>query len=444
MIAGGARRHYALGILTAVYVFNFLDRQLLAILLEPIKAEFGVSDTAMGFLYGFAFALFYATLAVPVAHFADRANRRNILALASALWSAMTMLCGIATNYWQLLLFRVGVAVGEAGGVPPAQSMINDLYPPKQRGLAMAIFSSATFLGTLLALAGGAILAQLYGWRVAFFVVGAPGLVLAVIVRWTLTEPKRGTFDSPSATEDDDANSDSTPGDSREDSLRDALIYIWRTRSLRYIMSAAALAGMAGYGLGLWAPAFLIRVHGASLIEAGLYIGAGGATVGLLGSLFGGWLCDRLATRGRRWFLYTAALSLLLSLPPIILFLLFPASITIPIGGIAIPAAMLFFIFTSFVGGWWAAPTYVAVQESVSPARRTLVCGVLLLILNLIGFGIGPVLVGALTDLMAPNFGKESLRYALVITMCIYLPGMWLYYKAGRIFQEQTEAIGAT
>ena len=451
LLASRIGRHYALGVLTAVYVFNFLDRQLLAILLEPIQNEFGVSNTAMGFLYGFAFALFYATLAVPVAHLADRSNRRNVLAWASALWSGMTMLCGLATNYWQLLMFRVGVAVGEAGGVPPAQSMINDLYPPERRGMAMAVFSSATFIGTLLALVGGAILAQNYSWRVAFVVVGAPGLLLALIVRWTIAEPVRGAFDTPPTAPDTPPTAADTPpagtdagAQDKQASLMDALIYIGQVPSLKYMMGAAALAGMAGYGLGLWAPTFLIRVHGSSIVEAGVFIGGLGASVGLIGTLFGGWLCDKLATKGRRWFLYTAALSLLLSLPAILLFLIFPESIRFQVGNWQIPVAVLFFIFASFVGGWWAAPTYVAVQESVTPERRTLVCGVLLLVLNLIGFGVGPVMVGAFADLLDPSFGEKSLRYALMAAMSIYAPAIWLYFKAGRLFQDQTEGVSAS
>ncbi len=190
-----ANAHYALSVLTVTYVFNFLDRQLLAILVEPIKTEFGVSDTAMGFLYGFAFALFYATLAIPVAALADRSVRRNILAYAAGIWSLMTVLCGLAGSFIQLLLIRIGVAVGEAGGVPPSQSMVADYYPPEQRATAMAIFSSATFIGTLLALVGGAYVAQTFGWRMAFVIVGAPGLLLALLIRFTLQEPPRGAWD---------------------------------------------------------------------------------------------------------------------------------------------------------------------------------------------------------------------------------------------------------
>lgn len=419
-------RHYALAILTLTYVFNFLDRQLLAILLEPIKAEFDASDSAMGLLYGLAFALFYATLAIPIARMADKGNRRNILAIAAGLWSLMTMLCGLAANYWQLLLLRIGVAVGEAGGVPPSQSMVNDLYPPAQRARAMAVFASATFIGTLLAMVAGSYIAQTYGWRAAFLVVGAPGILLAIIIRFTVTEPQRGAWDTPRK-----ETAEEQPG------LIATFLQMWRLQALRCIMIGSALAGMAGYGLGFWSPAFVMRAHSLSIMQAGLMIGGAGATIGLFGSLFGGWLCDRLSQKSRNWLMYIPAISLLLSLPPIFLFLIFPETSIFFIGSYAVPVAMLFFCITSLVGSWWAAPPYVAVQEMVAPKQRTLACATLLFIMNLVGFGLGPFLVGILSDLLTPRFGSESLRYALMLIMITYLPAALYYYRAGRIFSQQ-------
>ncbi len=416
-------RHYALGILTLTYVFNFLDRQLLAILLEPIKAEFGVSDTAMGLLYGFAFALFYATLAIPVAHFADRNSRRNILAIAAGLWSLMTVLCGMAGSFMQLLLFRVGVAVGEAGGVPPSQSMVNDLYPPHQRATAMAIFSSATFIGTIIAMVGGALIAQHMGWRAAFFIVGAPGLLLALIVRFTLSEPERGFWDDAATNEPQQGSG-----------LRTDLLAFWNIPALRSALIGCGFAGMGGYGIGYWSVAFMMRVHELSLVQAGIMIGGLGAIVGLLGSLFGGWLCDRLASQHRRWLLRLPAVSLAISLPLMLMFLGWDESHRIEIGAFAIPFAVLIYCIAGFVGSWWAAPTYVAVQELVRPNQRTLVCAVLLFIMNLIGFGLGPPLVGLLSDLFAPEFQTEAVRYALMCVMMTYIFAMLFYLRASRAF----------
>jgi predicted MFS family arabinose efflux permease len=417
--------HYALGLLTVTYVFNFLDRQLLAILVEPIKAEFGVSDTAMGVLYGFAFALFYATLAIPVAALADRSVRRNILAVAAGLWSLMTVLCGFAAGYWQLLATRIGVAVGEAGGVPPSQSLVADYYPPEKRATAMAIFSSGTFIGTLLALVGGAYLAQNFGWRTAFIVVGAPGLLLAVLIRFTIKEPPRGAWDKSSSKKEEPS------------SIRETMATMWRLSAMRYTIMGCSFACIAGYGIGYWTPSFLIRVYGLSLVEAGLMVGALGASIGLLGSLFGGWLCDRLSLKGQRWRLLIPALSLLLSLPLMSLFFVWPESQLIRIGSLNFPLAIFIYSAAGFVGSWWAAPTYVVVQALVAPGQRTLACAVLLLAMNLLGFGLGPVLIGGISDLLTPSLGTNAIRYALLIGMVAYLAGVFCYWMASRVYDDQ-------
>ena len=421
-------RHYALAILTITYVFNFLDRQLLAILLEPIKNEFGASDTAMGFLYGLAFSLFYATLAIPVARMADNGNRRNILAIAAGLWSLMTVVCGFVANFWQMLIARIGVAVGEAGGVPPSQSMVNDFYPPEQRARAMAVFSSATFIGTLVAMIGGALIAEKFGWRAAFIIVGAPGILLALIIRFTVPEPPRGAFDEQKEPENDTT------------SVSEVFSTMWRHPALRALLCGCALASMAGYGLGYWVPAFMIRVHGLTLVEAGLTIGGLGATVALIGTLTGGWLCDRMASKKRSWLLYVPALGLAISAPFFMLFLFFPVSSQFSAFGHLVPTAVLVYCIAGFVGSWWAAPTYVAVQELMKPNQRTLACAVLLFIMNLIGFGLGPLLVGFFSDALQPDYGTESVRYALMIVMSTYFLAVYFYYKAGRSFAADAPA----
>jgi predicted MFS family arabinose efflux permease len=420
------KRHYALGLLTLTYVLNFLDRQLLAVLLEPIKAEFQVSDTAMGLLYGLAFALFYATLAIPVARLADQYSRRNILAAAAGVWSLMTVLCGTAGNFIQLVVFRIGVAVGEAGGVPPSQSMVNDIYPPSQRATAMAVFSSGTFIGTILAMVGGAFIAQHLGWRAAFFIVGAPGILLALIIRFTISDPVRGQWDESSANTK-----------TEQTRLWDSIVMMWRRPALRCAMIGCGLACMAGYGIGYWSIAFMMRVHSLSLVQSGLLIGGLGAIIGLLGSLFGGWLCDRLASQKREWLLKLPALSLLLSLPLMLLFLGWDENQKISLGNHAIPVAIVFYCLGGFVGSWWAAPTYVAIQELVEPQQRTLVCAVLLFIMNLIGFGLGPLLVGVFSDMLTPLFQQNAIRYSLMLIMMMYIFAMVFYLMSSRRFNSQ-------
>lgn len=417
--------NYALAVLTVTYVFNFIDRQLLAILVEPVKAEFGVSDTAMGLLYGFAFALFYATLAIPIAALADRSVRRNILAIAAGTWSLMTVLCGFAATFWQLLFVRIGVAVGEAGGVPPSQSMVNDYYAPEHRATAMAIFSSATFIGSLLALVGGAYIAQSFGWRMAFVVVGAPGLLLALLIRFTIKEPQRGAWDAVQKSAPVDTN------------MWQTMQQMWRLPAMRYTILGCSFAAMAGYGLGYWTPSFLIRVYGMSLVQAGMIVGVVATSAGLIGSLFGGWLCDRLSRRDKKWRVWVPALSLLVSLPLMSLFLVWPEQHVFQLGQFALPVSVLIYAVAAFVGSWWAAPTYVAVQALVAPGQRTLACAVLLLFMNLLGFGLGPVLVGITSDALLPFFGKSAIRYGLLAGMVTYLLGMAFYYAAGRVFEAQ-------
>ena len=419
----GKNRHYALAILTLVYVFNFLDRQLLAILLEPIKAEFNATDTEMGLLYGLSFALFYATLAIPVARYADRHNRRNVVAAAATLWSAFTVLCGLAANYWQLFLFRTGVAVGEAGGVPPSQSMITDHYPPEQRAMAMAIFSSGTFIGSLLAFVGGAWIAQEYGWRMAFFVVGVPGILLAVVLRYTTSEPERGKFDKQAAP-------------TTELGFMPTLLEMWGISSMRLILIGCAFASMAGYALGYWAPSFLIRVHGLSIVEAGAIVGVTGISCGLFGSLIGAALCDRLAKKNRSWLLYVPALSLLLSLPLMLAFLYWPQTATHEVFGRQIPVAVWWFAVASVLGSWWAAPTYVAVQEVVGANQRTLACAILLFMMNVFGFGVGPFLVGFISDAYQASVGDLSIRFALMWMMAAYVVALICYTLAGLNFES--------
>lgn len=425
-------RHYALIILTLTYVFNFVDRQLLAILVEPIKAEFGISDTKMGLLYGLAFAIFYTSLALPVARLADRANRRNIVAGAAALWSLFTVLCAFATNFWTLFAYRTGVAVGEAGGVPPSQSMITDYYPPHQRARAMAVFSSATFIGTLVAFVGGAYIADNYGWRMAFMVVGAPGILLALLLRFTTTEPQRGKWEKAAIS--------TAP----QQSLFATLNEMWSITSMRYLLVGCGAASMAGYALGYWAPSFMIRVHDQSIQQAGNLIGVTGITFGLFGSLIGAVICDRLAKTNRSWMLFMPALSLALSLPLMWLFLYWPESEVTMIGGTAIPEAIWIYCLAALFGSWWAVPTYVAVQEVVAPGQRTVACAVLLFVMNLVGFGLGPALVGVISDFLTPQYGDLAIRYALIYTMSAYLLAMVCYFLAGRSHQTYEQRMADT
>lgn len=282
-----AMRRYVLGLLVVVYTFNFIDRQILAILLPAIKAEFGVTDTILGFLAGSAFALFYATLGVPIALLADRWNRRNLIALALAIWSGMTALSGVAANIVHLALARIGVGIGEAGCSPPAHSIISDLYGPEERSTAMGIFTLGISAGIMIAYLAGGWVAENIGWREAFLIVGLPGLVLALLVRFTVREPVRGQSDGK-------LDSTARPG------IVDVARFLLRRKSFLHLAVGSGLASFIGYAVISFFPTFLFRSHGMNLSEIGVWLGIILGTAGGLGFAGGGYVADKLGRRGQR------------------------------------------------------------------------------------------------------------------------------------------------
>lgn len=297
-----AARRYALGVLVAVYTFNFIDRQILSILLQPIKVDLDLSDSQLGLLVGVAFALFYATLGIPIARFADRGNRRNLIALALAIWSGMTTLSGLAQNFWHLLVARIGVGVGEAGCSPPAHSMLADYYPVNRRSTALGVYSLGIPVGIMFGFIAGGWMNELFGWRAAFFVVGVPGLILALLVRFTVREPVRGMSDGQAVSGD-------LPG------VAETFAHLWRKRAFRHLAFGAALTAFVGYSVVSWVPAFLIRSHGMQTGEAGSYLGIILGIPGGIGIALGGYLADRFGARDRRWYLWIVTVSLLVALP---------------------------------------------------------------------------------------------------------------------------------
>ena len=413
--------YYGLAVLTVVYSVNFIDRQLLAILQEPIKAELGLSDGQLGLLTGFAFALFYVSAGIPIARWADRANRRNIVALALALWSGMTALCGLAQNYLQLLLARIGVGVGEAGGSPPSHSIISDLFPPERRATALGFYSTGTSIGILFGFLFGGWLNEYFGWRMAFLVVGLPGVLLALIVRFTLAEPPRGGTETripaPRAPADDpraaEHNGAAAPtraaaGDEPPASFIDALAVLWASRAFRHIALGAGLNAFVGYSANSWHASYMIRSHGmAGTGELGTWLaliyGLGGA-IGVFG---GGYLADRLAPRDLRWHVWLPALAGFIALP----FLAGVYLVKAPYAALAMMAVpgMLANVYLG---------NAIALSHGIAGARmRAMASATLFFILNIVGLGAGPWAVGALSDWLHPAYGAESLRYAMLYAL---------------------------
>jgi predicted MFS family arabinose efflux permease len=387
---------YALALLTVVYVFNFIDRQILSVLIEPIQRELGVSDTAMGFLTGVTFAVFYTSAGIPIARWADRTSRRDAVAIGLALWSAMTALSGLAKNFAHLAFARVGVGIGEAACTPAAHSLIADFYPREKRATAIAIYSSGIHAGVLFGfLLGGWIQATL-GWRAAFFVVGLPGLVLAVVTRVTLREPRR-TLDERAA-----AN---VP-------LRDALLDLWRMRTYRHMCIGGGLATLVGWAFLAWNASFLARVHamtpraiGTSL---GLVCGLGGAA----GTLLGGTLADRGARRDVRWHLWWPAIGCVVAAPCLFAFTQQASAL----------AALMWFVPAQVFLVFWFGPLFGLTQTLVRPRVRALSSSVFLFAINATGLALGPLAVGALNDAFEPRFGRSSIRWSLA---CVCVLALW-------------------
>jgi MFS family permease len=373
----------------------------------------------MGLLTGLTFALFYSALAIPFGRYADRANRRNFIAWCCAAWSAMTALCGVAGGYWTLALARVGVAVGEAGGTAPSISMIADHYPPARRGRAMGVYWLGPQLGILFGLTLGGWIAQHHGWRAAFMWMGVPGLLIALLLRVTGTEPRRGRWEATV-----DAGASAEP-------MRVLLRDLWASKAFVRIMLAGLMMGFAGYGIGIWTPAFLVRSHGMSLQGAGAVMGLLGGMMSALGALLSGWLCDVLSRRDPRWRVGVPALGCLLSVPTGLAFYMMPAGDPWMFGSFALPRAIGFYMLFGLTAVWWTAPVYTVLAELIAPHRRATAISIFNLGLAMLGAGLGPLAVGLLSDALVPWFGNEALRRALAIsTTSCYLLGMLAFVSA--------------
>ncbi|MEQ9317159.1 MAG: MFS transporter [Henriciella sp.] len=394
-------RYYVLAVLTVVYVFNFVDRQLLVILQEPIKAELNLSDTQLGLLTGFAFALFYVICGIPIARWADKGNRRSIIALALTVWSVMTALCGLAANYVHLLLARVGVGVGEAGGSPPAHSMISDIFKPKNRALALSVYSIGIYIGILIGFAAGGFLAEAFSWRLAFFVVGIPGVALAALVFLTVREPIRGWSEG-----DKKAEEPAPP-------IGDVARLLWSRISFRHIALGASLQAFIIYGIGNWLPSYFLRTYELDLATIGAWMALTTGFGGGLGSFFGGYMADKFGAKDVRWYLWV---------PAILTSLLVPVQLAILLSG-SVYFALIMTAPFHFLSAAYLGAVLAVSHNLVSGRMRALTSAVLFFVLNLIGLGLGPVIVGFLSDTFATNGMTAPLGTAMVI--CGTIAAVW-------------------
>lgn len=399
----------ALFMLSVVYAFNFIDRQILVILQESIKADMGLSDAQLGLLSGFSFALIYVTAGIPIAYWADRGNRKNIISLALFVWSGMTALSGLAQNYTQLLLARIGVGLGEAGGSPPAHSIISDYYPPEKRGTAMSIYSAGLYFGILMGYVIGGAVADALGWRMTFMLVGIPGVIFALLLAAVVKEPPRGQFEAPST-------NDYKP------TLGETLRTLVGLKSFIFLAAATGIGNFAGYGTGNFAASLYLRNHGLSLTEVGMLLAIAGGVSGMIGTFLGGWLGDRYGAKDKRWYLWVPAIGGLLSQPISMVYYL-TDNTTIAIAF----QFMSTVCFSTFLG-----PCLAISHTLVHPAMRAFTSAVLFFVLNLIGLGLGPLSTGLISDALQADYGINSLRYAMVLVSIIGLMAPVLFYVGSR------------
>jgi predicted MFS family arabinose efflux permease len=390
-----AYQWYALGVLFLVYVFNFIDRSVLALLAQSIKEDLQVSDTAIGLLGGLAFAVFYTALGVPIARLADKGNRRNILVVCLSIWSSMTALCGLAQSFTYLLLARIGVAIGEAGGSPPSHSMISDMFPQHRRATALGIYALGIPVGSMIGALAGGWINDAFNWRTAFVLVGLPGLLIAVLVRLTLREPPRGVSEPTRIA------AGVTPP------VADVFRLLWERRSFRWLSFSAGFQALVSYGAGAWIPSMFERTHGLSSTEIGTALFWLGVP-SVIGTFAGGWYADRMGRRDVRWYMWLPAWTTLTSVP----FSAFCYLTNDPW------LAFWVMIVPNMLGSYWLAPVFSLTQGLVGLRMRAVAASIMLFVLNLIGMGLGPWSVGIVSDLLHAytSLGGDSLRWSLVIS----------------------------
>lgn len=410
-----ALRGRVMALLLLAYVFNFVDRSIISILKIPIKAEFGLTDTQLGLLGGLAFALLYTGLGIPVAWLADRSNRVRIVATAMAVWSLMTAVCGAATGFWSLFLARMGVGVGEAGGVAPSYSLVTDYYPPQSRARALAFFSFGIPIGTAFGLFAGGYLAQTYGWRTAFVVIGLAGVLVAPLLLLFVPEPPRGRYDVTRV------KLEPVP-------FGVAVWRVVRIPSFWFLSLGAACSSTLGYGLAFWLPTIYQRQYGLPLTEVGAFSALITLVGGLAGIWFGGWLGDRLGGARPGAF----------ALVPAIAFFITPLLYLLALAESDLAVAAVLLTLATALSLAWLGPVNSAVQHIVPPNMRAVTAAMLLFVNNLIGLGLGPTLPGVLSDHLAKTRPEaEALRLSLELFLLFYVAaGIFLLLAAWRLRRD--------
>lgn len=378
--------------LLLAYILNFLDRQILSILAQPIKKDLQLSDTEFGAIAGLAFALLYSFAGVPLSYLADRTSRSKVIAGSLAVWSAFTALCGVAGGYWSMFLYRLGVGVGEAGGVAPSYALIADYFPPEKRGRALGIYSLGVPVGLGSGLLVGAYIATYINWRAAFLIMGGIGILLVPFFLWVVKDVPRPA------------------GTTSQVRLGEVWAIVSRKPSFWLLAIAASLSSLCGYGLAVWVPSVLMLSYDLTLLQAGQFMGSLLLIGGVIGVLAGGYFADRLGHADKSWYAKLPAFAWLIALP------CFLFGLTTDNLWLAWPPLLI----ANAMNILWLGPIVTAVQNLVEPAKRATASSMFLLINNLIGLGVGPLLIGAISDSLKSTYGPDSLRYAAIGVVLFY------------------------
>jgi MFS family permease len=411
--AGRAR--YTLILLTLLSALAFMDRQILAVLIEPVKGEFGLSDLQVGLITGLGFSLTFALMGIPLGRLADHGTRRNVLTWTRGLGGLLAATGAAAGGFWSLLISRAGSAMSEAGGGPASISMLSDLYPPEKRSRVISVLGTGASFGALLSLLIGAWLAQHYGWRVTMALVGLSAVLLALLLRLTVQEPLRQHL---------------TPA--TNPNQRGALHDLWHQPSTRWLVVGAAFALLAGYGFGAWNNALLIRRHHLTLQHAGWISGAA-ALASIFGALWSGILTDRLTRRDARWQLGVPILGLIGALPCGIAYLMLPSGAVWTATGLMVAYAFLIV--------WWAAPVYAALSFIVPAERRATAHAVMMLVGSIVGNGFGPIFTGWLSDFLNSHLQGDGLRFALMCIVGMLVPSIYAFGRVLRLYPSARQSV---
>lgn len=403
-------------VLALVNAVNYMDRWVMSVLIQPIKQDLHLSDTQLGLLTGLAFSLSYALAALPIARWADRGVRRNVLILSLSFWSLMTGLGGLAQNFLQLFATRIGVGIGEAGCIPTGQSIISDYFPPHRRAFALAFFSAGSMVGKVFGIAGAGFLVGLYGWHSTLLLLAVPGFLVAILVRFAVREPVRGQFDSVRAT-------------AQPVSTWSAVRGLLRTRSYVLMCIAGALSNLVIFGVQNWSPSFYMRHHGMSAAEVGAAV-AGVVGIGsAAGLLLGGYATERLMRRDARWAMRLAALA----------YLVLGGGVVFVVTTSDVHLSLIVFALTSVIANLPVGAIFATKLNVADPRCRALACAIALALTSIVGLGLGPVLVGGLSDFFQRSHGGDGLREALLTTACLNIIPAVLYLASSRTLLADIE-----